>query len=157
MVDKSQFYVQDDYFPLTVGGPAVSVLYNEHMFACQEAYAALVNVHKVPPEIARGVLPMHVNSRLVMGITLREFARLMGQRTCWIAQGSYWQPLIACMRSELDIYLGGELSDSIFQPPCQTQGTCIMPDEADNRLRGESPYEPCPLYTEEVKQASKAR
>jgi len=150
VVDKSSYADDGDFFPLDFG----EEVQHEYMRAInmgQEAYRCL-KVLGVPPELARGVLPMHVNSRLIMGITLREFARQMSTRTCEIAQSSYWKPLIDSMRPEMEGYLGKELSDSIFEPSCAKDLTCIMPGEAEARLRGESPYEPCTRYTGPVRE-----
>lgn len=155
VVDKSDFYYDGDFFDsIGVHPPGWEMvrdgedMYYKAMRAAQLAYRDLIK-HGVPPELARGVLPMHVNSRLAMGINLREFARLMAQRTCWIAQGSYWLPLMASMRPQMEEYIGKEVSDSIFRPPCQgATPVCIMEGEAEARLRGEGPYQPCPLYSE---------
>jgi hypothetical protein len=146
VVDKSSFADEEDYFPPD-GEPTSNIdyEYKRAMFNAQEAYRCL-RAMNVPPELARGVLPMHVNSRLVMGIDLRTFTGMMRQRTCWIAQGSYWQPLIESIRPQMEGYIGKEVSDYIFQPPCEVDGTCIMETEAQARQRGESPYEPCPKY-----------
>src|SRR5882762_10434363 len=122
VADKSKFQENDDYFhlpplPAYLELTDITNCYQIAMAHAEYAYKKLQDLG-VPREIARGVLPLHINSCLVMGISLREFTRLMGQRTCWIAQGDYWRPLIEDFRKELLTYLGAEICDYVFNPPC---------------------------------------
>lgn len=152
MVDKSRFADKEAYF--VPEGLEKSFTYHEFMRMSQNTYKLMMGAG-FPPEHARGVLPMHVHTSLVMGLDLREFTRMMGNRTCWIAQGSYWRPVIDQFQKQLLMWLGREVCDYIFNPPCErTNPHCIMPDEAEHRLAGESPYKPCPKYTEEIRKVS---
>jgi hypothetical protein len=47
-----------------------------------------------------------------------------------------------------------DFTEGIFKAPCEKDGKCIMPTEAEDRLRGRSPYAPCPKYTNAVKKAT---
>jgi len=161
VADKSKFQENDDYFhlpplPAYLELTDITNCYQIAMAHAEYAYKKLQDLG-VPREIARGVLPLHINSCLVMGISLREFTRLMGQRTCWIAQGDYWRPLIEDFRKELLTYLGAEICDYVFNPPClRVEQTCIMPEEAEARRARQSPYQPCPLYDKIFVQTGKS-
>lgn len=157
IVDKSHFADDGSYFPLPKEyGTTAEIIYHNAMRGAQANYKSLLK-EGVPREIARGVLPMHVGSRLVMMIHLREFARMISLRTCHIAQGSYWTPLIACFEKELRAYFSsagdydGKITEYIFRPPCASTKVCITPKEAENRRSGKDIFPPCPLYTEEIR------
>lgn len=151
--DLSHFADQGDYFtPDSCAAPPRSKgaeqtaeqIYRCHMSEAQWAYTKLLQLG-VPIEDARGVLPEHSLNDIAFACNLRALAQAVSTRTCWMLQGSYWEPLLGSMAAELTTKVDSELA-YIFAPPCKRGGNCLSGMEQERRLKGEDPYDPCPIY-----------
>jgi thymidylate synthase ThyX len=99
------------------------------------------------PSLARGVLPMHVNLGLTVGMSLRTMFNTVVQRRCHILQGTYWNPLLEGMREEVK-KVDPRLSQIFDLQPCDISGRCLSPIEEELRLAGKDPHAVCPRYKE---------
>jgi len=146
VADMSYFAKEGEYFVPDSASvdPNTKYWYDCAMSMAEHAYRKLVDAG-VPREDARGVLPLHVQTKLVVGFNLRAFYEGVRKRTCLILQQEYWAPLLNCMRQELVAKVDPELA-FIFQPPCDMNNTCITKIEQEERLSGRDPNPPCVKY-----------
>lgn len=142
----STFATDDAYFTpdAIAADPDTLGNYNATMHVAQTRYRQLRSAG-VPIEDARGVLPLHTNTKMIVGFNLRAFQQAVEKRTCWILQQQYWAPLLVSMRQELVDKVDPELA-FIFAPPCELRGKCITAIEQEYRLAGKDPNPPCPKY-----------
>lgn len=140
--DQSQFkaYLPDE---IAVNVKA-SEIYAQAMDASRLAYS-LLREAEVSPEMARGVLPVHVYYKMVIAVNLRVLIQLASQRLCYIAQPSFWRPFLNSMKSELESKVDPVLG-TIFVPLCAMKGTCLSPREQGLRVTGRVEYPPCPIF-----------
>jgi len=100
----------------------------------------------VPSEDARGVLPLHINVRGTCAINLRALKQLISNRICFIAQGSYWLPVVSGMIAELKKVLPPKTLRSMANLPCYGKSKCPIESNVVTRLNGEDPNPCCPIY-----------
>jgi len=125
----------------------VEEFYHEQMGWIQSAYNRLIEAG-VPVEDARNVLPLGVQHRLTWKVNLSALMHVLSKRGCWIAQLGMWEPVIRGMVEELATKVH-PLFRRLIDPPCFTNGNfkgCVFKLENENRVKGEDPYAPCPLY-----------
>ncbi|MCG8434332.1 MAG: FAD-dependent thymidylate synthase, partial [Gammaproteobacteria bacterium] len=128
--------------------PDASQFLEDFMLKAEEAYNKLKELG-APQEIARKVIPLCATHNGTMFSNFRTLLDTLSSRSCWIAQVDLWGPVIQGMVEELRRIhptLG-----LIVSPPCfkryeeKYQG-CKYKMINQNRLTGEDPYAPCPLY-----------
>lgn len=142
--------VQDPGKKITVRGKEMSVedFYHEQMGWIQSAYNRLIDAG-VPVEDARNLLPMATQHRLTWKMNLSALMHVLSKRGCWIAQLGMWEPVIRGIVEELATKVHPSFR-KLVDPPCigndgKFKG-CVFKLENENRVRGEDPYAPCPLY-----------
>jgi len=150
VVDAGQFAEESDYFtPPSVDENEeirVQLDYKNAMHSAAVYYKTLVAAG-VPLEDARGVLPLHLNTKMCIAMNLRAFIESVQTRSCHLLQQVYWKPLLGSMREQLVSKVDPAL-DYIFEPPCKFHGRCLSPIEQQMRVEGKDPHEPCSLYRE---------
>ncbi len=119
--------------------------YNMCMMDIQEAYKKMLKLG-IPSEDARGVLPLHINVRGTCCINLRALKALISNRICFIAQGSYWLPVVHGMMLELAKVLPPKTLRSMANLPCYKKSTCPIESNVVTRLTNEDPNPVCPIY-----------
>lgn len=128
--------------------------YKVGMIAIQETYKLLME-KGVPSEDARGVLPLHINVRGTCCINLRALKALISNRICFIAQGSYWLPIVHGMMLELAKVLPPKTLRSMANLPCYKKDYCPIASNVTTRLpppgspvgtKAEDPNPVCPIY-----------
>lgn len=135
---------------ITVRNHTVSVeeFYHEQMGWIQSAYNRLIEAG-VPVEDARNLLPMATQHRLTWKVNLAALLHVLGKRGCWIAQLGMWEPVIRGMVEELATKVHPAFRKMI-DPPCFGNDgefkACVFKLENENRVKGDDPYAPCPLY-----------
>jgi hypothetical protein len=93
VMDLSNFADREEFFvPENLQGPAMEKYY-EGMYASQYYYRENIR-NGVSPELARGVAPLHVNTRADMSVSFRTLVQIVRKRDCFFAQGTYWEPVI---------------------------------------------------------------
>lgn len=123
-------------------------LYNRKFQIDQEVYNALVKLG-MPTEQARGVIGLHTNTRTTMVCSWDALRHMISARTCFIAQGEYWRPVIAGMISELHrVGFPEDLIESLVKPPCMQSGSCPYEGNMLERLK-DDPNDVCPLWIAE--------
>ena len=65
---------------------------------------------------------------------------------CFIAQGSYWLPVVHGMMLELAKHLGPKTLKSIAHLPCYGKDKCPIESNVIPRITGKDPNPPCPIY-----------
>lgn len=129
--------------------------YNRCMDVIQDTYTDLVNMG-VPSEDARGVLPLHINVRGTCCINLRALKALISNRICFIAQGSYWLPVVHGMMLELAKVLPPKTLRSMANLPCYKKSQCPIESNVVTRLTNEDPNPVCPIYLKRFAQDKEA-
>jgi len=119
--------------------------YTECMDNIELTYKSLIN-NGVPSEDARGVLPLHINVRGTCCINLRALKALISNRICFIAQGSYWLPVVHGMMLELARVLPPKTLRSMAHLPCYKKDKCPIESNVIPRITGEDPNPPCPIF-----------
>ncbi len=142
IIDCSKFAVDDQYWLTSATNKP---LYHQLMKISQDTYNALLQ-EGVPSEEARGVLPLHLIVRGTMAINLRALRKMIASRTCFIAQGGYWRPVIEQMADELRDQLPTETFNSMFRLPCYGCSECPIASNVKTRLTDEDPNPVCPVY-----------
>lgn len=147
ILDLSHFAVKGEYWvPDSLEKDTkAETKYRECMHTIQKTYNDLIKA-RIPSEDARGVLPLHINVRGTMCINLRALKGMMASRTCWIAQGSMWQPIIMGMALELGKHLSKPVLKSLFNLPCYKKSACPIESNVVTRLTDEDANPCCPIY-----------
>src|SRR3990167_419968 len=115
--DKGEYWIPESLQK----NPDACLIYDSTMKIIQSAYKNLVK-SGIPSEDARGVLPLHINVRGTCAINLRALKQMISNRVCFIAQGSYWLPVIDGMMKELKIHLPPKTFRSMANLPCYGKG-----------------------------------
>lgn len=148
VANMADFYLCREFFipdAVTEVGREAEEMYDDAMKDAAAHYRKLLGVG-VPIEDARGVLPLHCNTRLIVGCNMRAFKDAVQKRTCWILQQQYWAPLLASMRNELVMKVHPMMAE-LFAAPCELPGgKCLTWIEQEYRMRGEDPNPPCPKH-----------
>lgn len=122
-------------------------IYDNAMKVCDDSYKALLSFG-VPVEMARGVLPLHIYTKVWWRVDLRNFYQKIKSRTCFLAQREYWHPLIMSMKDELVKI--NPVFQELFRPPCKDKEegwvNCIMPNDCIGRIENRIKLDPCPLF-----------
>lgn len=109
--DLTKFADCEEYFvpPDLIANPDTDVakIYHVAMKDAQLNYARLIKAG-LRPEQARGVAPLHVNTRADVSVNMRTLIGLFKKRICFFSQGEYWRPVIQEFFNEL---FTSELSD----------------------------------------------
>lgn len=121
------------------------VWYKQCMRDIQETYNNLID-KGIPSEDARGVLPLHINVRGTCAINLRALKQLISNRICFIAQGSYWLPIVHGMMLELAKVLPPKTLRSMANLPCYGKSKCPIESNVVTRLTNEDPNPCCPIF-----------
>lgn len=127
----------------------VERFYHEQFLWIQSAYRKLIEAG-VPVEDARNILPLGAMHRMSWKVNLSALFHVLGKRSCWIAQLGMWEPVIRGIVDELASRVHPEFR-RLVDPPCFEAGKwsgCKFGLENDNRVKGDDPYPPCPLYLE---------
>lgn len=124
--------------------------YHLCMIRIQECYKELIALG-IPSEEARGVLPLHINVRGTCCINLRALKQLISNRICFIAQGSYWLPVVHGMMLELAKVLPPKTLRSMANLPCYKKDKCPIESNVVTRIpnaegKAEDPNPVCPIY-----------
>ena len=98
----------------------------------------------IPSEDARMIMPEGRQHGLCWTMNLREFYRVMKERSCWIAQG-IWKEITEQMINEFRDQGYEFFANRLGTPPCK-YGKCIYKSENENRLTGADILPVCPLY-----------
>ena len=147
ILDLSHFATKKDYWvpdSIAKNGDTDSE-YRECMHEIQKTYNRLIKLG-VPSEEARGVLPLHINVRGTCCINLRALKQLISNRICFIAQGSYWLPVVHGMMLELAKVLPPKTLRSMANLPCYGKSCCPIESNVTPRITGEDPNPPCPIF-----------
>lgn len=147
ILDLSMFATKSEYWtPTSIAKDEVALQkYNLMMRQIQCAYNDLISL-KIPSEDARGVLPLHINVRGTCCINLRALKQLISNRICFVAQGSYWLPIVHGMMLELAKVLPKKTLMSLANLPCQGKNKCPIEGNVVTRLTMEDPNPVCPIY-----------
>jgi hypothetical protein len=96
VLDLSQIADRRQYFiPAEVENDQhLQTEYEDAMHDIQESYKRLKHLG-LRPELARGIIPMHVAVRADASISLRTLLQIIRKRACFFAQGAYWEPVIS--------------------------------------------------------------
>lgn len=122
--------------------------YNEFFTLMQELYKGFTRLG-MPTEQARGIMGLHVNTRTTMVCSWDALRHMVSARTCFIAQGEYWRPVIAGMVKELyRVGFPEDLIKSLVNPPCMQSGSCPYKGNMLERLK-DDPNDLCPLWISE--------
>lgn len=126
----------------------VEKFYHEQMGWIQSAYNRLIEIG-IPVEDARNLLPMATQHRLTWKMNLSALLHVLSKRGCWIAQLGMWEPVIRGIVEELAKKVHPSFR-KLIDPPCfGNDGNfkgCVFKLENENRVKGDDPYAPCPLY-----------
>lgn len=118
------------------------------MKGSQDAYNELLAAG-VPIEEAREVIPLGAQNRMSWGCNLTAIRHVCARRTCWIAQGSLWHPIVQGMSRELAEKVH-PMFNHLADPPCfDKQGNwngCSFHLENGERIKGNDVLIPCSLY-----------
>lgn len=122
-VDATNF----SYFtpPKIEADVGIKAIYDKAMTDIANAYTALVGVG-IPKEDAANILPLGMNSKMVMKCNLRMLENLMNQRLCTRAYHE-----IRKFANELKKLLAEKntewkwIADNLFVPKCEKTGYCI--------------------------------
>lgn len=149
IMDMGKFAENKKYqVPDTVKiGPMANQIMKEAMQNAAHSYNQLRRVG-VPPEDARGVIPLAATHRISWTLNLAALKHVVGKRTCWIVQSNLWLPVIEQMINELTKHVHPSFR-SLADPPCFKQGEwsgCPFKIENHPRISGKDPYPPCSLY-----------
>lgn len=146
ILDLKTFYQEGNFWlPKTFKTERAMKAYLVAMEVAEEAYQIMVE-DGTPSEDARGVLPLHINVRGTCAINLRALKGVIQNRACFIAQGSYWMPVIKGMLQELSKHLPAKVIQSLTNLPCQGKAACPIEGNVVQRLTGEDPNPVCPIY-----------
>lgn len=140
--DNGEYWVPPSIFK---SGASLTV-YNDCMQTIQDTYNVLTREYNIPSEDARGVLPLHINVRGTCCINLRALKALISNRICFIAQGSYWLPVVHGMMLELAKVLPPKTLRSMANLPCYKKSSCPIESNVVTRLTNEDPNPVCPIY-----------
>lgn len=133
-----------------VSAHTVADIYVEAMRNIQTAYNALVELG-VPMEDARNLIPLGATHRIAMSVNLQALKHIIGERGCWILQGSLWGPIIGSMVDELATKVH-PIFRQMVSPPCVSAGrydSCKFVEENVRRVDGRDALPVCPLYATE--------
>ena len=142
--DKGAYYI-----PESIEKSAFKREYEHHMMQVQDLYNRWIK-GGIMMEDAREILPLATAHRLTWGTNLAAMIHIVGERTCFMFQHSYWHKIIRGMVSELESKVNPIFADLIC-PPCIENGKfsgCICGPDNDRRMRGEDDKIPCPLWLE---------
>jgi thymidylate synthase (FAD) len=139
--DEQEYWIPD----AVAKQPEALARYNATMRQIQDGYNDLMKLG-VPSEDARGLLPLHINVRGTCCINLRALKQLISNRVCFIAQGSYWLPVVHGMMQELSKHLSQRVMTSLANLPCHGKGRCPIEGNVVTRLTSEDPNPVCPIY-----------
>lgn len=117
--------------------------------SCETAYNELKDKYGWPQEIARKVIPLCATHNGTAFSTLRVLLDTLAARSCWIAQVDLWAPVLTGIVS--DLKRKGHFLGLVVSPPCFPRFSdeftgCKFRTINKNRLTGDDPYAPCPLY-----------
>lgn len=148
ILDLKKFATMEQYWvPESLQNkPEALRSYKRYMEICELEYERLINIHGIPSEDARGVLPLHINVRGTCAINLRALKQLISNRICFIAQGSYWLPVVHGMMLELAKHLPPKTLRSMANLPCYGKAKCPIESNVLTRLTDEDPNPCCPIY-----------
>lgn len=125
----------------------VDELYQMYMKVTEGTYRALVEAG-IPREDARQILPLAATSRISWKMNYMSMKHIVKRRTCWIAQAGMWAGIVQDMVNELAEKIH-PVFRSMAQPPCFKKDNfvgCPFTGDNLNRVRGNEPYPPCPLF-----------
>ncbi len=147
ILDLSRFAVDEGYWTSDsiMKDTRRKAVYDSCMSTIEASYNALIK-DGVPSEDARGILPLHINVRGTCCINLRALKALISNRICFIAQGSYWLPVVHGMMLELAKVLPPKTLRSMANLPCYKKSSCPIESNVVTRLTGEDPNPVCPIY-----------
>jgi len=144
LYEPAHFADEGDYFKIPGLTPLCRDIERSSMKHAEDAYGDLREAG-VLPSLARGVLPMHINLGLSVGMNLRSLFQVAVERRCHILQGTYWNPLLDQMSAALCAL--DERYARLFElQPCDISGRCLSAIEQELRVKGKDPHAVCPRY-----------
>lgn len=139
-----------DVMGFSVTAESAADIYIEAMEAIEGAYIALVGLG-IPMEDARNLIPLGATHRIAMSVNLQSLKHIIGERGCWILQGSLWGPIIESMVAELSQKVH-PVFRRLVAPPCVSSNVftgCKFVEENIRRVDGRDALPTCPLYATE--------
>ena len=157
VLDLRTFFTDKGYWvsPTMAMNEVGQEIYDQAMFLAQRAYISLLEAG-VPSEEARGVIPLHTNIRASFVINWRHFRRMVSSRSCFMAQGSYWAPVVRGFIVELERHgWPKELLDQMRELPCDPSGRCPVELNMRMRLTEEDLNPVCPVFVNILPEAER--
>lgn len=99
-----------------------SSYYYDAMREIQDDYKQLIKY--IPREMARGIVPLHIVTRGSASGTLSSLLRLISKRTCYLAQGEYWRPVVQELLEGLWEAIPSLKNSGILTLPCTGKEKC---------------------------------
>lgn len=155
LFDVRDFADEGDYFQI----PGLTAEQRQDetcaMHRAQDSYRQMRD-GGILPSLARGVLPQHINLGLSVQMNLRSLFQTVVMRRCHILQGTYWNPLLESMKSELCTKVDPRFAEFFNLQPCDITGRCLSPIEEELRKGGQDPHAVCSRYEELVRTDNKS-
>lgn len=147
ILDITKFASNEHYFisPKLYNDPKLKDIYVKGMNTIESIFNELLD-NGAATEDARGVIPLHINTRGTFSINLRELRRMIAGRSCPIAQGDYWTPVILGMIKELRRVLSDNVITNMIKLPCSGKSSCPIESNVRMRLTEEDKNLLCPIY-----------
>lgn len=108
------------------------------------------------PESFRDVIPLGLKHRGIWTVNLESLVQRFRKRSCWVAQGDKWIPVLLQVKHSLQGY---HFSDHLARPPCMEAGHtrdapwvftgCKIRETMMDRVKGTDPLSVCPIYNME--------
>jgi hypothetical protein len=95
--------------------------YEQSMLKLEEMYSHLIQRGE-NVQVARGLLPLNIQSTVTMAINFRNLSTFLSSRLCLMAQGEI-QTVGALMIEEVCLKMG-EMFRPMFRKPCEHVGFC---------------------------------
>lgn len=129
IVDVSNFAYEMAYHTPSGLDKKIEEMYHNSMQMIQACYRDLIE-RGAPVEVARGILPLNIESPITMAIDLRSLVHMMELRMCRNAQGEY-RDFARQICAEVALKIDPAFSRIFFKPPCKKHGYCNSPAPCD--------------------------
>lgn len=130
-----------------VGNARTNELYTTYKSSLERLVHTAHN-EGIKPQDYRGVIPVNAYHRGAWFTNLQSLLTRFTKRSCWIAQHNVWVPVLSQVSSLLRGY--HKAFKNICIPPCRnnewTYTGCPFINTMADRLYGEDPLPPCPIF-----------
>lgn len=149
LFDDQRFFISETIKQ----NPETLEIYLQTMKHLQDQYTRLLEAG-VPAEDARLILPLASTMNISWTLNLAALLHVLGKRSCWILQYSFWSYFIRSMANELSNKIHPIFNDIIL-PPCFkgmvgkksfSIDACNLNFENDIRFNGSDIETPCALH-----------